>query len=891
MAAFTIKSFGGVSPKTPPRYLQDTQAQTAVNCPVFSGPLVPLADVTATAIATLTNPGDTLKTIYRFGQDLDNDERYWFAWDREVDVCRGQIAGDPVEWTFFTGDDIPKATYNSLALSSAPFPASNIPLGVPNPTAPLDATPDAQFDNTQEFAAELTLDAVALANLTTNGCEISLDGGTLFTTISLSALPENSRATYVAAQINAAGMALTATVDTLQVVIRTTALGENASIIFRGIQAVSSRDNTTGTFTYTNGFDKTNTAAGLQDPLYFVTADQWGVIGANLPTGKTTRVRVSASQPANSKLTDLVNVTRATPFASATEFANFITANWLNASRTLSVTVVGSTVVLRPNNTNYGKTIGGAYSGRIFFIVDKLDANEKTIAKESAGNVSAAAYSYVFLTRTEFDSFIKGKYSSLTVNGVETITKINDTQTLFFTMPSGVYAEAITNDDSAVMLRTTATIGSSIRLRAGTYPSTSTNTYFTLSANGSENEASVAETRVYTYTWVSKVAEREFESGPAAPSLSVDVFDGQSVLLSKFQQASLVNGVYYVDKIYQVNARRIYRAVNGVYLFVDEIPVNQTEYTDTKAPDDLSEEMSVANWSPPPNTLQGLINLPNGMMAGFVSRDVYFCQPFYPHAWPEDYVQTLDYPVVGLGRMDTTLVVLTTGVPYFIQGSHPDSMVVVKSDIQQACASKRSIVSISGRVFFASPDGLVMLSTGGSQVITENMFTRAQWQQLNPTSIHAYQHDMKYVAFYDTGTVQGGFIYDMISSQFIFHDVYATAGYNDLQRDQLFLTFDDKSIRRWLDGPVLDYVWRSKVFTMPQVMGFTCAQIEAETYPLTVKFYCDDLATPYYTLSVPSRAPFRLPVKVGRDWQLQLEGTSQVFSAVVAQSMEELASA
>ena len=35
MAVFSIKSFGGIAPKTPPRYLQDSQAQTAMNCPVF----------------------------------------------------------------------------------------------------------------------------------------------------------------------------------------------------------------------------------------------------------------------------------------------------------------------------------------------------------------------------------------------------------------------------------------------------------------------------------------------------------------------------------------------------------------------------------------------------------------------------------------------------------------------------------------------------------------------------------------------------------------------------------------------------------------------------------------------------------------------------------------
>jgi hypothetical protein len=328
-----------------------------------------------------------------------------------------------------------------------------------------------------------------------------------------------------------------------------------------------------------------------------------------------------------------------------------------------------------------------------------------------------------------------------------------------------------------------------------------------------------------------------------------------------------------------------------VYLFVAEIPSAQTSYIDEISSDDLSEEMIVTGWSEPPATLTGLINLPNGIMAGFTGRDIYFCDPYHPHAWPQSYVQTVDYPVVGLGRMDTTLVVLTKGVPYFIQGSHPDSMVVVKSDLQQACASKRSIVSVNGSVIYASPDGLIMLASGGSRIITDGMFTRAQWQSLVPESIHAYTHDNKYVAFYDTGDVQGGFVYDLISGQFIFHNLYATAGFNDLLRDQLFLAFANNTIKKWFDGTNLSYTWRSKIFTMPRVLSLGCAKVEAESYPVTARFYCDNSTTPFHTQTVTSRTMFKLPPTSGRDWEVQLEGTAQVFSVVVAQSAEEIANA
>ena len=400
--------------------------------------------------------------------------------------------------------------------------------------------------------------------------------------------------------------------------------------------------------------------------------------------------------------------------------------------------------------------------------------------------------------------------------------------------------------------------------------------------SGAVDDTETVETRVYTYTFVNKEAGREIESAPAPASTSVDVRTSQTVTLGSFAS---VPGSGYI-----VTHRRIYRSTAGVFLLVDEIPVSQSTYPDTVDPDDLMEELPSLYWAEPPAALKGLINLPNGMMAGFVGRDLYFCEPYRPHAWPENYIQTIDFPVVGLGRMDTTLAVLTTGNPYFVQGSHPTNMAVVKSDLEQACVSKESIVSFGGGVIYAAPDGLMLLSPGGSRIITQDYFNFRQWQAyFNPTSIHAYQQDNQYIAFYDNGTTQGGFIYDIASRQFILHDMYATAGYHDLQRDKLFLTFSDKSLKVWQGGSAKSYIWRSKKFTMPQDMGFACAQLEAEAYPMTVKFYAD--GNLIHTQTAQSRNPFRLPAKRGRDWEIQVEGSNEVFSVVIANSMSELANA
>jgi hypothetical protein len=278
-------------------------------------------------------------------------------------------------------------------------------------------------------------------------------------------------------------------------------------------------------------------------------------------------------------------------------------------------------------------------------------------------------------------------------------------------------------------------------------------------------------------------------------------------------------------------------------------------------------------------------------MAGFTGRDVYFCDPYHPHAWPEQYIQTLDYPIVGLGRMDTTLAVLTKGTPYLIQGTHPENMSVVKADIEQACISKRSIVSLMGGVLYAAPDGLMFLSSGGSRIVTEKLFDFKQWQAFfNPSSIHAYQQDNQYIAFYDNGSQSGGFIFDIRSGQFILHDMYTDAGHHDLLQDKLYLAENDSGnkVKPWGYGSSKEYVWKSKKFTLPQVMGFSCAQLEAEAYPITVKFYFDSVL--YHTQTVQNRDPFRLPSKVGRDLEMQIEGSGEVFSVAIANSMTELAS-
>ena len=856
MAVFSIKSFGGIAPVVPARYLQDNQAQTAMNCPVFQGSIQAIADLGA-SVADLPKTG-TIKSLYRFGQDTVSDNNYWFHWTSDVDVCRSQIAGDTSEWTFFTGDGGPKATYNSLALSGSSYPTATRPLGIPAPTAAASASADTFTAATHPATLYLTPSHISSLT-TTYGVLISTvaDNASDYTTVSLSG---TITAASVVSAINAAlSSTVTATEDSGSVKIDSVATGDTAKLFVK-FQTGTTPD-TDGTFSYDNSPDLQATGTSDTEAFLVITDSEIGSISSG---DKLTIATDDGTHVDDVTYTFSGNLT-------AAAFATYLDTQ---LGTHVEATAYGSSVVLTPHNSGTGA------SGAITYI---RKANDVAVTILTGTGSESAGPARLFITQSNIDA-MEGQYLALEVNGEETIIPVVDPAytSQFSTLSSyGISSENYGSVEPFAVVTTTA-VGTSatIRVRTGDYPNTPT---FTLQqAEGYADEDDTLETRVYAYTFVNKESGFEFESAPSGASNSVDVRDGQTVSLSGF--GSVPSG-------YVITHKRIYRAVSGVYLFVKEISAAAASFTDDVKPDELGEELPTLTWSAPPQTLSGLTNLPNGIMAGFSGRDVLFCDPYHPHAWPEQYIQTIDYPVVGLGRMDTTLAVLTKGTPYLIQGTHPLNMAVVKSDLEQACVSKNSIVSLMGGVLYAAPDGLMLLSPGGSRIVTENLFDFAQWQAFfKPESIHAYQQDNQYIAFYDNGTQRGGFIFDVRSGQFILHDIYADAGYHDLLRDKLFLAINDSGnkVKPWGYGSTKSYIWRSKKFSLPQVMGFSCAQLEAEAYPMTLKFYLDN--TLYHTQTVQNRNPFRLPAKVGRDLEMQVEGSNEVFSLSIANSMTELAS-
>lgn len=408
----------------------------------------------------------------------------------------------------------------------------------------------------------------------------------------------------------------------------------------------------------------------------------------------------------------------------------------------------------------------------------------------------------------------------------------------------------------------------------------------TATVSGTATDAtSLPESRVYTYTYVSALGE---ESAPVGPSNTVNVQLGQSVLLTGMSSAP--------SGAYNVTHKRIYRSVQGTgaatYLFVAEIPVANTSFTDSVLAENLGESLVSLTWDMPPDDMAGLCMMANGIMAGFSGKDICFSEPFIPHAWPTGYRLQSDHKIVGIGAFGTSLFVGTEAFPYIINGVDPSQMSMVKSPARQACVSKRSIVDMGGGVFYASPDGICLADGNGVTVITKDLMTKDDWQAYVPSSMHCAQIDGRYVAYFDTGSRTGSLVLDMTgdTAKLWESDVYYTAAFNEVRSDSLYLATSG-SVNKWDAGTSpMSYQWKSKIFVLAKPENFGAAQILAGGYPVTMKIYAD--GNLWHTQTVANQYPFPLPSGVKtREWQIEISGNTEVTMALLGSTVKELTKA
>jgi len=345
-----------------------------------------------------------------------------------------------------------------------------------------------------------------------------------------------------------------------------------------------------------------------------------------------------------------------------------------------------------------------------------------------------------------------------------------------------------------------------------------------------------AETRTYVYTYVSTFGAVLEESGPSPAATVASFVTGATVTVSGFATAPLASAGYNITAI------RIYRAVAGTasvtYLYVGQVAVNPAtgvaanNFSDTLLAAALGTALPSLYYIPPPSGLTGLIAMPNGILAGFTNNQVWFCEPYLPHAWPSSYMMTVGFPIVGLGVYGQTLVVCTSKATYLITGSSPGAMSQEKLSLFEPCVSKKSIASDQYGVLYASPNGLVNIAPGAQDVVTRQLFTRDEWSTYLPTTMVGAIYQNMYIGFYQSGSVKAALVIIRGDNPpLISLSTAATCIFLERSTANVYILNPLDNLIYQLDADTVNnlvYEWKSKKFVMPEPMSFAALKLQAD---------------------------------------------------------------
>lgn len=389
--------------------------------------------------------------------------------------------------------------------------------------------------------------------------------------------------------------------------------------------------------------------------------------------------------------------------------------------------------------------------------------------------------------------------------------------------------------------------------------------------------------------------------------------------------------------------KRIYRTVgtSGLFLYVGEVAVATTTFSDTVLAADLGEELPTADSSLPPKNLTSLISLPNGCLAGVAGNELCFSDPYMPYSWP---VRNR-YAFAGVGvaaiAASNSVIVLTETYPILYTGSDPEGMSGSTLDTYAPCVAKRGVVDLGGGALYPSFDGLWLVSPQQIRCITRSLYREEEWTLLNPTTFDATFHDGRYYAYYAGQLESRMLVLDIESPDSVTEiDESADALYRNELDGKLYIAKGQKLYEWDVDsGHYYESDWQSVAMQFPSPVKFAAVQIHADfsaivpvdtsqitanealialgadavaghlngaellameingSYIVPVELatarrvqftlYANEL--PVFTKNVTSSTFFRLPANISSDvYSVGLNASVDVYTVTVAESVEEL---
>lgn len=404
----------------------------------------------------------------------------------------------------------------------------------------------------------------------------------------------------------------------------------------------------------------------------------------------------------------------------------------------------------------------------------------------------------------------------------------------------------------------------------------------------------------YVYTLVTAWGE---ESAPSLPSDTYDVYEGQHIKINNFVKNSLASTG---NEITHFRLYRIVRASDGSAEYqlvkvrpggltatpVYDIPVDDVASSSVYVYDiddsgavnslstDLDEVLMTEGWAPAPDDIRGLCQFQNSVLVGWKSNTVYLSSIEAHYAFPDDgdHRYAVGSRIKAGGIYNEDYIVATDRHPYVLSGMDPASMQKIKFDINQPCLNSRGYVITHFGAMWPCPDGLFLFDgTPPGRLVTEDLYTREQWQAIGPDDMIGFYYNRKYYGFLEgTGN---GFIIDFSLTEPYVVEIQLTksvyGGYVDAHDDILNLILHDDTnfyIEEWESSAErLTCKWHSGIRqTIPS--NFPWAQLVGDFTGGNVIFKLYDGDVLIYSVEISSMEPFRLPDDfLGREWSVYVE--------------------
>lgn len=340
------------------------------------------------------------------------------------------------------------------------------------------------------------------------------------------------------------------------------------------------------------------------------------------------------------------------------------------------------------------------------------------------------------------------------------------------------------------------------------------------------------ELRQYIYTLVDDFG---FESAPSLPSEPIYAHNDQAVVLS---------GLPTNFPTYSIAKVRLYCAVTPLdygdpkanyeasFLLVDEWQIGTGSYV--HQPHTVYGEACLTEeYEPPHDCITDLQYCGNGQIGGLVKNELWLSEPLKPHAFPEAYRYGR-----FKGKPKRFLCGERTG--YLLTDSYPVVMEMESPCQSQGCRqisqleetlpiiSRQSACLYNGACFYASQDGLVMLSGNQAKVITTDLYSQEQWQALAPWTMIGVVHDGYYFGFTTSHSLRfkvPDSIHENVQiEQLTTLSIRPKAVYRS-EQDGLFFATDD-GIYQWNAG--LDwktFKWKGRLNALPGYTAMTAYKV------------------------------------------------------------------